>query len=210
MLLATLMTPYKAIKFVLFAHKTLVNSRRLSWLALGSRMNMMKHTVLCSMLAVQAGCGSESGQSNGAPVTNEKPDVVLESVKIGTRSAQFYVDFGSDSAILGFSVENGSGQQQYFPIYGSTYRGLPSVMLDLFVSDSQEEMWVHSTWSGYEILAYYRMGTDRCMTRYGEITSFDKPTPESLGGGTSRFPEMDIEKVSKVATLKYDGKSLTR
>jgi len=161
------------------------------------------------MLAIQC-CVSESGQACGAYTANKKPDIVLGSVQIDTRSAQFYIDFGGDSAILGFSVENKSGQPLYFPMYGSTYLGLPSVTLDVFVSDSQEEIWVHSSWSGYEILAYHRMGTDRCMTRYGEITSFDKPIPESLGGGTRRFPEMDIEKVSKVATLKYDRKGPTR
>ncbi len=186
----------KAIKFVPFI------------VALSTGMNMMKHTLLCSMFAVLACCGSESGQVGRVPAANEKPDVVLESVQIGTRSAQFYIDFGADSAVLGFSVENDSGQQQYFPMYGSTYRGIPSVTLDVFVSYSQDEMWVHSSWSGYEILAYHRMGTDRCMTRYGEITFFDKPTPETFGGGTRRFPEMDIEKVSKVATFKYDRKRI--
>jgi len=30
------------------------------------------------------------------------------------------------------------------------------------------------------------------MTRYGEITSSDKPTPEIPGGGTWRFPELDM------------------
>lgn len=143
------------------------------------------------------------------PAANKKPDVVLGSVQIGSRSVQFYIDFGIDSAVLGFSVESSSGQQRYFPIYGSTYRGLPTVTLDIFVSDSQEDMWVHSSWPGYEILAYYLMGTDRCTTLYGEIYSFDKPTPESLGGGARRFPEMDIKKVSKVATLKYDEETLT-
>ncbi len=186
--------PNTAIEFVPFGHQTLVDSCRLSWVALGSKMNMT-HTLLGSMLTVQA---------SGAPAANEKPDIVLESVRIGARSVQFYVDFGSDSAVLGFSVENDSRQQRYFPMYGSTYRGLPSVTLDVFVSDSQEEMWVHSSWFGYEILAYHRMGTDLCTTRYGEITSFDRPTPESLGGGARNFPEMDIEKVSRVATLTYD------
>lgn len=119
--------------------------------------------------------------SGGATAANEKPAVVLQSVQIGTRSVRFYVDFGTDSAVLGFSVENDSGQQRYFLMYGSTYRGLPPVVLDVFVSHCQEEMWVRSSWSGYEVLAYHRMGTNRCITRYGEITSFDKPTPASLG-----------------------------
>lgn len=186
--------PNPAIRYVPSGHRTPVDSCRSSWAALGSKMSMV-HDLLCSMLTVQA---------SGTPAADEQPDVVLESVQIGARSVQFYVDFGSDSAVLGFSVENDSGQKRYFPMYGSTYRGLPSVTLDVFVSDSQEEMWVHSSWQGYEILAYHRVGTDLCTTRYGEITSFDRPTPESLGGVAGPFPEMDFERVSRVATLAYD------
>ena len=123
----------------------------------------MKYTLLSWMLAVQC-CVSESGQAGGACTANKKPDIVLGSVQIDTRSAQFYIDFGEDSAILGFSVENKSGQTLYFPMYDSTYLELPSVTLDVFVSDSKEEMWVHSSWAGYETLAYHHMGTDRCIT----------------------------------------------
>src|SRR3954447_272636 len=140
----------------------------------------------------------------------KKPDVVLESIRIGSRSMQFYIDFGTDSAILGFSVESSSGQQCYFPMYGSTYRGIPAVTLDVFVSDSQEEMWVHSSWLGYETLAYYSIGADRCITPYGEMHSFDRSAPEILGGGAGRFPEMDIKKVAKVATFKYHEEGLSR
>lgn len=138
------------------------------------------------------------------PPTNKKPDIVLGSVQIGTRSVQFYVAFGADNAILGFSVEGSSGQQRYFPLYGSTYPGLPAVTIDVFVANTQEEMWVISSWPGYEMLAYYLMGADRCMTQYGELHSIDKPTPEHLGGGARRFPELDIQKVTNIATLKYD------
>lgn len=169
----------------------------------------MKYTLLSWVLAVQC-CVSESGQAGGANTAKKKPDIVLGAVQIDTRSVQFYVDFGGDSAILGFSVEYNAGQPLYFPIYGSTYRGLPSVTLDVYVSDSKEEMWVHSSWAGYETLAYHRMGSDRCITQYGDIAASDKPTPESLRGGTRRFPERDIENVSKVATLKFDKESLTR
>jgi hypothetical protein len=133
----------------------------------------------------------------------KKPDVVLESIRIGSRSVQFYIDFGTDSAVLGFSVGSSSGQPCYFPMYGSTYRGIPAVTLDVFVSDSQEEMWVHSSWLGYETLAYYFVGTDRCVTPYGEMHSSSRPAPEILRGGAGRFPEMDIKKVANVATFKY-------
>ncbi len=147
------------------------------------------------------------GQDDRAPAANEKPDVVLGAARVGTRSVQFYVDFGSDSAILGFAVQGDSRGRRYFPMYGSTYRGLPPVTLEVFVSDTQEEMWVRSSWPGYGILAWHRMGTDRCMTRYGEIASSDRPAPESLRGGTAHFPEMDMGRVTRAATLLYDSTS---
>lgn len=197
--------PKNAIEFIPFKHQFFIRSHRSSWYWI----QRMKHVLLCSMFAILACCGSESGQGSKASAINEKPSVLLESVRIGNRSVQFYIHFGVDSAILGFSVENDSGQQRYFPMFGSTYREIPSVTLDVFVSKSQDEMWVLSSWPGYEILAYHRMGTDRSMTQYGEIGSFDKPMPDILGGtGTKLFPEMDINKLSKVATLKYGAKSL--
>lgn len=197
----------KVIEFMPFGDFGLVDWRLLSrrWV---QRWSMMKYTLWCSMFTVLACCGSEGGQAGETPAVNNKPDIILESVQIGNHSVQFYINFGADSAILGFSVKNGRGQQRYFPIYGSTYRDIPSVTLDIFTSDSKEEMWVFSSWSGYEMLAYYRMGADRCMTQYGEITSFDKPTPEILGGGIKQFPHVDINKLSKIATLKYGGKDL--
>lgn len=176
-----------------------------------SMMKIMKHLLLGLMLAFQVGCESESsGQASGVTAASKDPDIILESVQVGTRLAQFYVDLGSDSAVLGFSVENDAGQQRYFPMYGSTYRGIPSVTLEVFASASQEEMWVYSSWQGYELLAYHRMGTDQSMTQYGEITSFDQPTPESFGGGTGRFPEMNTEEVYKVANIKYDRNNAAR
>jgi hypothetical protein len=171
------------------------------------KINIMMRTLLYLMLA--AGCGSKNVKTVEAPI-DEKPPMIQKQIKISSHSVQFYIDFASDSAVLGFSVENDSGKQRYFPLYASTYRGLPTVRLDIFVSDSQEEMWVLSSWPGYETLAFYRIGTDHCTTRYGEIKAFDKPTPESLGAGTSRFPEMNIEKVTKLVILEYDGKQLNK
>ncbi len=198
-----------ALEFIPIKHRLLMNSHHLSW-RLTQGLSVIKHALLCSMLAILVSCGSESGQGGKVSTMNEKPSIILESVRIDNRSVQFYINFGMDNAVLGFSVENDAGQQRYFPMFGSTYRDIPSVTLDVFVSNLQDEMWVLSSWSGYEILAYHRMGTDRCMTQYGEIGSFDKPTPEILGGGTGTklFPEMDIKKLSKVATLKYGAKSL--
>ncbi len=129
--------------------------------------------------------------------------VALDSVKIGQSTIQFYVEYSYDTAILGFSVPGKDGSPRYFPMYGSTYRGLPAVTLDVYVPETQDEMWVRSSWKGYEILAYHRLGTDRCMTEYGEITSIANPTPEGLGGERTLIPKMDTNTVSKVATITF-------
>ncbi len=63
------------------------------------------------MVPVLAGREYEWGQAGWAPAANEKPDVVLESVKTGTRSVQFHVEYGADSAVVVFSVENDSGRR---------------------------------------------------------------------------------------------------
>ena len=143
------------------------------------------------------------GGAAPSPGKDRRPDVVLESTRIGTTPVDFYVDFGPDSAVLGFSIADATGRPRYFPMYGSTYRGLPPVTLEAFVSDTQQEMWVHSSWRGYELLAYHRLGTDRCATRYGEISSFAEPTPPLLGGTTTRLPPMDVDRASKVVTVRY-------
>lgn len=155
------------------------------------------------MVLVVGVSGSHATEVAKMTAANRTPDIVLGSVQVGSRLVRFYIDFGTDSAVLGFSVESPAGQQRYFPMYGSTYRGIPAVTLDVFVSDSREEMWVYSSWPGYEILAYHVMDTDQCITQYGEIPSFDRATPERFGGGAGHFPEMDIEKVTKVATVEF-------
>ena len=164
-------------------------------------MNKNRCILLCFAFIVLTSCDSTSDQ-----VVNENKnvDVVLGSVQIGKHAIQFYIAYGEDSAILGFSVSNGSEQERYFPIYASTYRGIPSVVLDVFVSKSQEEMWVRSSWSGNEILAYHRVGADVSITQYGEVTFLDKPMPEFLSGGGVPFPELIIESVSKKASFKHD------
>ena len=129
--------------------------------------------------------------------------VPIGSMQVGARSVQFYVHYGYDNAVLGFSVASQAGRPRYFPMYCSTYRGMPPVTLDVFLSDTQEEMWVLSSWSGYETLAYYRVGSDRCMTGYGENSYSDTPTPESIGGGSKHFPDMGPARAKRTATITY-------
>ncbi len=163
----------------------------------------VRRIVLCLAVTILIGYGSERPARADAPDGSREPDVTLDLVQISNGAVQFYLAFGADSAVLGFWAMNDSGDRRYFPMYGSSYRGIPPVTLEVFVSDTEEEMWVHSSWSGYEELAYHRIGTDRLTTVYGEMSSFEEPLPESLVGRTRAFPTMDTQNVSKVATLHY-------
>ena len=125
-------------------------------------------------------------------------------MRIGKESEQFYIAYGFDSAILGFSATTGAGSMRYFPIFASTKRGIPSVVLEVFASKSEQEMWVRSSWPDDEVLAYHRVGSETAVTQWGETTSFKDPMPDHLSGGSIPFPELIIGNVVKKATFKHD------
>jgi len=109
----------------------------------------------------------------------ERPDVLLDSVEIGGRSLQFYVDFGWDDATLGFLDKGPDGRPRYFAIYGTTYRGIDPVVLEVFVSQDNE-MWVFSSLEGWEDLAYHRVGSEYVISGFGKHRYSSIPSPEVL------------------------------
>jgi len=129
-----------------------------------------------------------------APINEEY--VILDTVQVDKRPIQFYINYSYDAAILGFSVKDQTGRRRYFPMYGSTYRGMPSVRLDVFLSDTQKEMWVISSWEGYEKLGYYHVG-DEVNDGF-----FDTPTPK--GFSRSSFADIDLSRVKKIRTITHN------
>jgi hypothetical protein len=134
----------------------------------------------------------------------EKIDTTaLGEVRVGKELVVFYVALGFDSAVLGFSVSPGAGPVRYFPIYASTDRGIPSVVLEVFASSSEEEMWVRSSWKDNETLAYHRIGTENTLAAWGEMKFIERPMPDYLSGGPLPFPELPTAVVRK-AIFNYD------
>jgi hypothetical protein len=123
------------------------------------------------------------------------------TVTVGGRVNTFYVELGVDSAVLGFSVTDTAGKQRYFPLYASTYRGLPEGVLTVFTSSEEDAMWITSPWPGYEVLGYCRPSTKSCLTRQGVIQALDTPMPDVLGGDFEPIPALDRDKAKTVATL---------
>ncbi|WP_054032065.1 hypothetical protein [Desulfatitalea tepidiphila] len=171
----------------------------------------MIYSLLCSILAVQAACGPEGNPNGNVEPVLEQPVLTPTTVAVGSQKIRFYVDYGSDSAVLGFFVENSVDQRRYFPIYASTYRGVPAVTLELFVeaphAHEDARMWVRSSWAGYEMLAFHKDGSDRCLTRFGEIRAQERPTPKTLGGETKAWPALEQSQAAKIAILTFDGKA---
>jgi hypothetical protein len=154
--------------------------------------------IICLLILGISACDRKSDNPARAPAT------ILDSLQAGSNTIQFYIDYGPDSAVLGFFVKDQAGCPRYFPMYCSTYRGVPPVELNVFLSDAKEEMWVQSSWEGYKTLAYYRVGSDRCVTRYGENAAVDTPTPPGFGGGgTIRLPDMDPAHAKNVLIIKH-------
>jgi len=147
------------------------------------------------------GCERCDGSAAGgaAPGASYHP---VGSLAVGPHPVEFYVAYGPDTAILGFMRAAAAGAPQYCPMYGSTYRGLPAVELEIFASNDQQQMWVASSWQGYEQLAHHRFGTDSCSTQYGDAKLIATPIPKVMSGGTT-IPKMDAAKVAKVGTVEY-------
>lgn len=88
-------------------------------------------------------------------------------------------------------MSNNAGKQQFCPLYVSLDGEIPSVTLTISVIESQQEIWIESSWSGSETLGRYRIGTDSCTTIFGKKLLIDAAFPESFGGSKEPFPIMD-------------------
>lgn len=140
-------------------------------------------------------------------VADDQVELKLGSVQVAQYAVAFQIAYRGDAAILGFSVSDGEKPQKYAPMFASTYRGIPTVDLDVFVSKSEDAIWVRSSWPDSEMLAYHRLGTPTATTQYGEKELLDVPVPDVLSGGPVPFPEFDLRKVFKKASFYHRKES---
>jgi hypothetical protein len=158
---------------------------------------------LALVILILSGCRPGHGFSGGKKVEGTETEAV-GAVRVGKESVEFYIGYGFDSAVLGFSVSTGAGPTRYLPIIASTFRGIPSVVLEVFTSKSEAEMWVRSSWPDDETLAYYRVGADTAITPWGVTKFLKAPMPDGLSGGPVPFPKLIMGKVVKKATFKHE------
>jgi hypothetical protein len=148
---------------------------------------------------VRSGCRPRCGWDD------DEEKVTLGDVRVGKELINFYIVYKSDAAMIGFSVTTDGGPPRYFPMSFSTYRGVRTVDLEVFISKSEKEMWVGSSWPNHEILAYHEVGKPTALTDWGWKTYYREPFPQGGGGGRGRepFPELKVKDVVKVATFKH-------
>ena len=140
-----------------------------------------------------------------AVIASDRTVLDLGSVQVDDVSVKFLIAYSGDSALLAFSVAKNGGRERYVPMFGSTYRGIPEIVLDVIVSKLKDQLWVQSSWPDSRILAYYRFGADTATTPFGTKGLLDTPFPEFLSGGAVGFPQFDPGGVRTLATFHYPG-----
>jgi len=155
---------------------------------------MKKWLLLCAAVVVSTSCS----KSDAPP----EPDEILGTFVIVSDTYSFYIDYGADSGVIGVMLERPEEPPVYFPFYCSTYRGIPDVRIDVWVNAAEDQIWVRSSWEGYEDLAFHRVGSDLCITSYGENGPILVPTPQSFGSGVGAkqpaLPEFHVKNVLAV------------
>lgn len=153
---------------------------------------------LCVLAVVGINC--RSSVSHGP--THEAGDIdLLVTAVCGPENIHLYAAYGEDSAVLGFYlIDPKTDKRSYFPMMFVTCRGLPDLNLDVYVSDDDREMWI---WKSGEVVGYHRVGSGVCMTECGELSAFDNPIPETVGGGSGNYPKMDSANAKKILTVTY-------
>ena len=139
--------------------------------------------------------------AEGQAVIEDKIVTDLGSAQVDDQSLKLLIAYNSDSAILELSIAKSGGPQRYIPMFGSTYRGIPAVTLNIIISQSKDQLWVQSSWPDQPTLAYYRLGADTAITPFGTQGLLDTPFPPFLTGEPLGFPKFDPSGVSTLATF---------
>ncbi len=134
-------------------------------------------------------------------MTTDKAMTEIGAVRVGDSTVRFQIASGGDFALLQLSVIGGDGVEMFVPIHASTYRGMPSVKLDVFTSRERDQIWVRSSWPDAPVLAWHRLSTETAVTSFGEVRLLGTPFPEVLSGGPVPFPDFDPAAAIRLATF---------
>ncbi len=150
---------------------------------------------LCSELRVEA-----------QTVVAARKQATLGSVWIGDHEVSVMIAYQTDSALIAAAIPENEGKPRYIPLMGLTYRGVPSLQLDVLSSSSNDVMWIRMSGAQNELLAHYRFGDETALTRFGRIKLLKTLFPKHLGGGPVPFPKEGADTpLLRARFYHYDG-----
>ena len=152
-------------------------------------------TFFYTIIFLMISCENVNAPQNSQPPATSDSELEtqiqnLGSFVINNKTYETYIAKSSDAAILGFYFQGNDDKVHYYPLYASTYQGLPKVELKIFTSKTKDKIWILSSWPGYETLAYHHLKTGRTLTMFGETDSISTPIPSSLSGNAEPFPTL--------------------
>ncbi len=132
--------------------------------------------------------------------------VVLGTTSLNETTLEVYASYDYDCAVLGITVSTPNTEPRYLPLYGSTYRGLPPLKANLYVSDNRDGLWVFVAWDGRpeEQLEYFPLDNDGSPKLTPPDSYSSEPIPSSFG--SYRSPLRDREPNSSIVlSVEHDG-----
>ena len=132
--------------------------------------------------------------------------VSLGKTSLSETTLKVYASYDYDCAVLGIAVLTPDAEPRYLPLYGSTYRGLPSLKADLYVSDNRDGLWVFVAWDGQPagLLEYFPLNDDGSPRLAPRDSYFSEPIPSSFGSYSNPAREHDPN-ASIVLSVQHDG-----
>jgi hypothetical protein len=131
-------------------------------------------------------------------------DVVpIGAVQVGNHEASLVIAYAEDAAILMLAVEGVGGTTGFIPLFASTYRGIPTVTVDILATRAGDAVWVQSSLAANEVLAFYRFDESTAVTGFGTLDLLSAPLPQTLSGGVGAFPAFDPQAVQKLASFYF-------
>lgn len=160
-----------------------------------AKARLFSSLLICLLLPAMASCWFDDNEVYTA----------LKQMKVGKHTVDVYLFEGYDVAYLGFAVKTQSAKPRYCAMYVSTYRGIPPVKLTVTAERNGSQLWISSDWPQTEMLAYYSLGSDKCITIYGEQTLADIANPREVNGDDRKPPLAEKNKTQVLATIHYSA-----
>jgi len=132
--------------------------------------------------------------------------IVLGATSVKQTNLEFYARYEYDIAVLGIAVHTTTGVPRYLPLYGSSYRGMPPIKIDAYLSKNHDGLWIEVLWAGRTAkpLAYFPLADDGTPQLAPQDTYHSPPIPPSIG--SYDYPARDREpNATNVLSVQHNG-----